>query len=134
MQGRPTALHACQGSAASIGDDAMKASRVDPLKEILEIERGIRDRLVVEKAKAARWLEQCKLDLEPTTQSEIDRLKTAAAQNEASARRDATEKAEEIPRQARVLAEHIEQLDEALMKRLVAQHIAVILPGWKRDR
>lgn len=107
---------------------------MNPLNAILDIEKDIAERLTAERAKAAQWLQQSKLDIEQSAQSENARLQVSTAQAEASARDVAAKHSAEIVQRARTSSSQLELFDPDRLKQLVWKHIAAIVPGRRHDR
>ena len=104
----------------------------DLLDEIFVIEQQTAAELDAERSKAAAWLEQTTKDIDRASQTEIERLKTAAQQNESAAKAAASKKAAEIVDSAKSLAARIETLKDEALQPIVRQHIACIAPEAQR--
>jgi hypothetical protein len=100
----------------------------DPLDEILEVEKATGTALDAERARAARWLEQARLETEQATQSEIARLKASAAPDQAAAKQAAAAKAGAIVEPAESFARALKDLDEDRLKQIVWTHVATVVP------
>ncbi len=99
------------------------------LKEVLDVEREIKDRLDVEREKAGRWLEQADRETERVTQMEMAGLAESRAARVEAAKQAAAAEAAAIVRQAQEAAERIERLDDQHLQAIVWRQIADIAPG-----
>ncbi|HSP16564.1 MAG TPA: hypothetical protein VLV78_17600 [Thermoanaerobaculia bacterium] len=104
----------------------MAISPPESLDDILVIEREIGDMVDLERSKAAQWLEETTRSIDEAAQSELARLGQSAAQDQAAAKKNAEEKAEDIVERARSLAARIEAARDEQLKSIVRKHIACI--------
>jgi hypothetical protein len=102
------------------------------LQEILGVEEEIREQLNAEREKASQWLEDARRRIQAEHAAEMGRLLGSSDQGEAVARETARKSAAEIVSQAKDAARAIERVDEEVLRRLVARHIACIAPGSSR--
>lgn len=99
------------------------------LTEVLDVERQIKQQLVVEREEAQRWLEQANRETDAATQAELAQLAQSRAAGAQAAKQAAAVKAVAIVQQAQAAAERIERLDDLYLQTIVWQHIAGIVPG-----
>lgn len=102
------------------------------LQEILGVEEEIRKQLSAEREKASLWLEDARRKIQAEHTAEMGRLQGSSSQGEAAARDAAREIAAEIISQAQGAAAAIDHVDDEVLRSLVAQHIACIIPGSSR--
>lgn len=102
---------------------------MDPLQDILALERDIAVRLDAERTKAAHWLEQATREIDEAAQADAARLKASAAAEEAAAQAAAVEQAAAIVQQAHALAARAEQPGEDRLAPIVWKHLVAIVPG-----
>jgi len=105
----------------------------DTLKEVLEVEKQIKEMLDDETRKAQQWLEQARRETERATHAARAQLEVFVTQSEEAAEKAAEAEAAAIIREAQALAERIEALDEQALRRLVWQHIAEVGPETRHD-
>ena len=105
----------------------------DTLTEILGVEKIIRDKLDAEREQACTWREQARSAIEQAHQTELERLREAALQEEAAAKQAAGERAAAIVLEATTAAAAIERIQDDELRPYVRQHIACIAPGISRD-
>jgi hypothetical protein len=98
------------------------------LTEVLDVERQIKEQLVVERDKAQRWLEQANCESDAATQAELAQLAQSRAVGAQAAKQAAAVKAAAIVQQAQAAAERIERLDDRYLQPIVWQHLAEIIP------
>ena len=106
---------------------------MDPLAEILDVERGIEEMLEGERSKAAQWLSEKRRAFDQAAQVEIARLQATSAQEEVALRRQVEARATALVQQAVALADRIKSLDDERLTRIVWEHIQAIAPGLDRD-
>lgn len=106
----------------------------DTLKEILEVEKQIKETLDTETARAHQWLEQSKREIEEERQAEIAELNATVARGREEAKTTAEEKAAEVVERARSFAIRIEELDDDCLRQVTWGYIADIVPRINRDR
>jgi hypothetical protein len=102
------------------------------LQEILGVEEEIREKLNAEREKASQWLEDERRRIQAEHTAEMGRLQGSSSQGEAAAREAARRNAAEIVSEAQAAAHAIERHGDDALRRLVARHIACIVPGSSR--
>lgn len=110
----------------------MPIVRQDILSEVLNIEGRIAGELDGERQRVAQWLERTRREIEAETLGEINLLKAAAAREDESAQKVAGEKAAAILQSTQTAAERIRGLEDARLRPLLRQHLAIILRGPAR--
>ena len=104
----------------------------DLLDEIFVVEQQSAAQLDAERSKAILWLEQTAKEIDRTSQTEIEQLKSRAEENEAAAKAAASKKAAGIVESAKALAARIDALKDETLRPIVRQHIACIVPEMQR--
>jgi hypothetical protein len=107
---------------------------MEPLAEILDVERGIGEMLEGERSKAAQWLLEKRREVDQAAQIEIERLKATSARDEIALRDRVEARATALVQQAAALADRIKGLDDERLTRIVWDHLQAIAPGLDRDR
>jgi hypothetical protein len=103
------------------------------LEEVLEVEKEIEKLLDSETARAHRWLEQRKKEIEEERHSAIAELRVAVACEKKAAETDAEAKASRITDQARDLACRVDAMGEDRLNQIIWRHLSVIMPEPVRD-
>ena len=106
---------------------------MEPLAEILDVERGIEEMLEGERSKAAQWLLQKRREFDQAAQIEIERVQATAAQDEIALRARFVARATALVQQAAALADRIKSLDDERLTRIVWDHLQAIAPRLDRD-
>jgi hypothetical protein len=101
---------------------------MEPLDEILDLERRTADLLDAERAKAASWLDETRRGIEQQARSDEARLRASAAADDAAVKREAGEQAAAIVARAQSLARRARDLDDRRLKPIVWKHVAAIVP------
>lgn len=100
------------------------------LNEVIEVEREIHGRLLMEKRKAEEWINEVKEKAEKDILSEEERIKNLFEQAIKDARLDAEKKAYEIIADANAKAERLAAISDEFLIKTIKKHIVRILPGY----
>lgn len=98
------------------------------LNEVIEVERDIQERLMVEKKKASEWVDEVKKKAEKDILSEEERIKKLFEQAIKNARLDAEKEEQEIIADANEKAMRLAAIDDEFLIKIVKKHIIGILP------
>lgn len=98
------------------------------LNEVIDVERAIRDRLLMEKKKAGELVDEVKKKAEKDIFLEEERIKKLFEQAIKDARLDTERKAHEIIANAAARSERLIQISDEELKRVIERHINKILP------
>ncbi len=101
----------------------------DVLSQVIEAEKEIQQCLDLEKIKAREWLERVKKDCEEEFIREEKNIKESLERAVAEAAREADARAAGAVSRATAEAERLGRVEEETLSRIVAQQVAVILPG-----
>ncbi len=105
----------------------------DILARVLETEKEIAERIKSEREKTARWLEVEIRAIEMEKDAEARRLDGSLRANVEAAREKAREKAAAMGNEAAELRRRLSELDDAVLQRIVGEHMRRILPGSVHD-
>jgi len=100
----------------------------DILAKIIEVEKGIQERLESEKIKASEWVEKVRKESETEISREEEKANESCKKNIDEAVADAESKAYEILKDASALAEKLGTISDEQLEKVVLKHIASILP------
>jgi hypothetical protein len=103
----------------------------DTLAEILAIEKQIRDGLDGETAKASRWLDGVRQEVERAKLEGLVQLEESVRLQEAAATQATQEKAGAIVRDAEAEARRIAALDSDWLAAMVRRHVSRIVAGGR---
>ncbi|MDI6801939.1 MAG: hypothetical protein QMD01_07810 [Thermodesulfovibrionales bacterium] len=98
------------------------------LNEVIEVERDIQGRLLIEKRKAGEWVDEVKKKAEEDIRLEEKRIKKLFEQAIKNARLDAERKAHEIIVDANEKAERLTAISDEFLIKIIRTHIVRILP------
>jgi transcriptional regulator NrdR family protein len=101
----------------------------DILAKVVEVEKEVQQRLVVEEKMSQEWLENVKKDAEEKVISEEKVLKDAINEAISKARLNAEQKGEAIIKNVNIEAKKLEEIGDDVLKKIVLEHIIKILPG-----
>ncbi|MDI6729331.1 MAG: hypothetical protein QMD44_10465 [Thermodesulfovibrionales bacterium] len=102
----------------------------DMLNEVIEVEREIHGRLLMEKRKAEEWVNEVKEKAEKDILSEEGRIKNLFEQAIKDARLDAEKKAYGIIADANAKAERLAAISDEFLIKTIKKHIVRILQGY----
>jgi hypothetical protein len=100
----------------------------DILKEVIEVEKEVHEKIQIEKRISQEWLEKIKKDTEPEVLKEEENLKGSFNKAVKDAKLNAEKKAAAILEEANIKAERFEELSDGTLKKIILKHIKRILP------
>ncbi len=100
----------------------------DMLGEVIEVEREIHAKLLAEKDRAEKWLDEVKKKAEEEIFLEEERIKNSFEQAIKDAILDAQRKANEIIADANEKAERLASISNESLIEIIRKHIVRILP------
>lgn len=104
------------------------------LKDILGIEREIRQQLDAERERARQWLEGARREIEAQHAAAVGQLEATRAKRREEAEQAAIRDADQVVRQAEAAARAVDGLADDELRAAVARHIACIAPGTANAR
>lgn len=99
------------------------------LRDIIGVEKEIQQSIEQAKEMARVWLETRKKEMDVRLANEEKEIVDSFHQSREILQREAVNGAEDLVKQAELLADHINQLKDEALARIVADHIHMILPG-----
>ena len=99
------------------------------LREIIGVEKEIQQSIEQAKEMARVWLETRKKEMDERLAKEEKEIVASFRQSREKLEREAVSGAEDLVKQAELQADHIIQLNNETLARIVADHIHMILPG-----
>ena len=99
------------------------------LREIIGVEKEIQQSIEQAKEMARVWLETRKKEMDERLANEEKEIVDSFRLSRELLEREAVSGAEDLVKQAELQAEHINQLEDEALARIVAEHIHMILPG-----
>lgn len=101
----------------------------DILVKIIEVEKGIQERIESEKIKAYEWVEKTKRESETEIVREEEKANESSKKAIAEAVADAENKANEIFKGASEFAEKLGAVSDEQIEKVVLKHVVSILPA-----
>lgn len=99
------------------------------LRDIIGVEKEIQQSIEQAKEMARVWLDTRKREMDERLANEEKEIVDSFRQSRELLEREAASGAEDLVKLAELQAEHINQLKDEALARIVADHIHMILPG-----